>query len=66
MTSPNVKKYTVEDTHNALRNAVKKALERKKKLGHYSVQWRANTLVIEGQDAPEMSTSVSSGQNSKA
>lgn len=66
MTSQNVKKYTVEDTHNALRNAVKKALERKKKLGHYSVQWRANTLVIEGQDAPEMAAPVSTGQNSKA
>lgn len=54
MTSPHVKQYTVEDTHNALRNAVKKALDRKKKLGQYSVQWRENTLVIEGQDAPDV------------
>ncbi|WP_039924871.1 hypothetical protein [Alishewanella aestuarii] len=52
MTSQDVGKYTVEDTHNALRNAVRKALERKKKLGHYSVMWQANRLVLEGPDAP--------------
>ncbi|MCC5824621.1 hypothetical protein [Alkalimonas sp.] len=53
MTSQQIKKYTVEETHTALRNAVKKALERKKKLGHYSVMWQADRLIIEGQDAPE-------------
>lgn len=52
MTSQHVKKYSVEDTHNALRNAVRKALEHKKKLGQYSVMWQGNRLVIEGQDAP--------------
>lgn len=48
------KTYTVQDTHNALRKAVANTLARKKKLGHYSVQWQADTIVLEGQDAPEL------------
>ena len=41
-----------EDTLNSLRRAVQNALERKRKLGQYTVQWRANQIVINGKDAP--------------
>jgi hypothetical protein len=43
---------TTENTHNSLKRAVHKALERKRKLGQYTVQWRANKILIDGQDAP--------------
>ncbi|HEY9043691.1 MAG TPA: hypothetical protein VIN66_16030 [Rheinheimera sp.] len=42
--------YSTEDTLNSLRRAVHKALERKRKLGQYTVQWRANKIVINGRD----------------
>jgi hypothetical protein len=43
---------TVENTHDSLKRAVHKALERKRKLGQYTVQWRENKILIHGQDAP--------------
>lgn len=36
----------------ALRRAVKSALERKNKLGQYSVIWRDSQIITEGEDAP--------------
>jgi hypothetical protein len=38
---------------DSLRQAVSKALERKRRLGQYSVQWKDNSPFIEGDDAPE-------------
>ncbi len=46
-------KSTIRDTHQSLRQAVKKALEHKRKLGQYSVIWRENQIIIDGQDAPK-------------
>jgi hypothetical protein len=40
-------------TLDCLRNAVSKALERKRRLGQYSVQWKDNAPFIEGDDAPD-------------
>lgn len=37
---------------DVLKNAVRKTLENKKKLGHYRVIWRDNKPVVEGEDAP--------------
>lgn len=37
----------------ALQEAVKQALERKKRLGQYAVIWRDGKPVITGDDAPE-------------
>lgn len=45
----------VDDTHNALKKAVKDDLERKKKLGQYTVMWKEGKVVIEGDDAPKES-----------
>ena len=38
---------------DCLRQAIAKDLERKRRLGHYSVQWKDNAPFIEGDDAPE-------------
>jgi hypothetical protein len=40
-------------TWDCLRQTVSKALERKRRLGHYSVQWKDNAPFIEGDDVPE-------------
>ena len=39
-------------THNSLRQAVKNALDKKRKLGQYSVQWRNNKILLDGKDLP--------------
>ncbi len=36
----------------SLRASVHKALERKRRLGHYAVFWRDGKTVLEGEDAP--------------
>ncbi|MEQ1558773.1 MAG: hypothetical protein ABL933_07500 [Methyloglobulus sp.] len=38
---------------DCLRQAIAKDLERKRRLGHYSVQWKDNAPFIEGDDTPE-------------
>jgi hypothetical protein len=38
---------------NALRAAVAKELDRKKRLGHYYVIWEDNRIVLIGDDAPQ-------------
>jgi hypothetical protein len=38
---------------DCLQIAVSKTLERKRRLGQYSVQWKDNSPFIEGDDAPE-------------
>ena len=38
---------------DCLRQAVSKTLERKRRLGQYSVQWRGNAPFAVGDDAPE-------------
>jgi len=38
---------------DCLRQAVAKEIERKRRLGHYSVQWKDNAPFIEGDDAPD-------------
>lgn len=45
---------TVKKTHEALRKAVKAALERKHRLGQYSVTWKDNEVIIHGEDAPKL------------
>ena len=37
---------------DSLRLAVAKTLERKRRLGHYVVQWSGNAVVAIGEDAP--------------
>ena len=37
---------------DSLRLAVAKTLERKRRLGHYVVQWSGNSVVAIGEDAP--------------
>ncbi len=39
-------------TLDCLRQAVSKTLERKRRLGHYSVQWSGGKLFAVGEDAP--------------
>lgn len=51
---------TTEDTLNSLRRAVHNALDRKRKLGQYTVQWRANQIVINGKDAPAAGLTIGS------
>ena len=52
MTKPEVSPNEfVVKTHNSLREAVREALERKRRLGRYSVFWRENQVVIQGEDA---------------
>jgi hypothetical protein len=38
---------------NALRAAVAKELDRKKRLGHYYVSWQNDRVVFIGEDAPQ-------------
>jgi hypothetical protein len=45
----------------ALKEAVTKTLEKKRKLGHYAVMWENNQIVYQGEDAPQ-----STEQNAKA
>jgi hypothetical protein len=40
-------------TLDCLRQAVSKALERKRRLGQYSIQWIGNAPFAVGDDAPE-------------
>jgi len=42
----------VEVVHEALKRAVSKELERKRRLGHFTVQYINNEIVLEGEDAP--------------
>lgn len=51
MTPPIASQETLEIL-NALQRAVDKALERKRRLGHYAVIWRDNAIVLDGEDAP--------------
>ncbi|MDP4529171.1 hypothetical protein Q3O59_09025 [Alkalimonas delamerensis] len=52
MTESPTKSPKAQETHESLRKAVQDALARKRMLGQYSVQWRANRVVLEGGDAP--------------
>ncbi len=45
---------------DCLRLAVNKTLERKRRLGHYVVQWDGKDPVAVGEDAPECLKSVQS------
>ena len=36
-----------------LRQAVRKALERKRRLGQYTVTWKDGKVVVRGEDAPK-------------
>lgn len=38
----------------ALRHAVRKELEKKRKLGHYYVTWEDGKVVMHGDDAPKV------------
>ncbi len=51
---PTTPKAEEKIVHVALRRAVKSALERKKKLGQYSVIWRDNQIITQGEDAPSV------------
>ena len=51
--TPSTPNVTVVNTQNTLRKAVKAALERKRKLGQYSVIWRENQVITQGEDAPQ-------------
>jgi len=42
----------VARTHLSLQKAVTNALERKRKLGHYSVTGDHKQIIIQGEDAP--------------
>jgi hypothetical protein len=37
----------------ALREAVAQELDRKRRLGHYTVMWKDGKIVLEGEDAPD-------------
>ena len=37
----------------SLQSAIRKTLDRKRRLGHYTVQWQDNKVVIQGDDAPD-------------
>lgn len=39
---------------DALRRAVGKALEKKRRLGQYAVTWKDGNPVVSGEDAPEI------------
>lgn len=43
----------VQKTLDALKKAVAKELERKRRLGHYAVVWRDGRPVAIGEDAPD-------------
>ncbi len=51
----------VKNTHASLQKTVKAALIRKKKLGQYSVIWRENHVITEGDDFPLVSILPSIG-----
>ncbi|QPB72186.1 hypothetical protein D5125_17230 [Magnetovirga frankeli] len=38
----------------ALRQAVSKALEKKRRLGHYAVTWQEGKPLVQGEDAPDV------------
>ncbi|MEL6351578.1 MAG: hypothetical protein AAFR58_07425 [Cyanobacteria bacterium J06627_28] len=42
-----------QKTLDALREAVAKTLERKRRLGHYAVVWRDGKPIAIGEDAPD-------------
>lgn len=46
------KKASIKDIQDTLRLATREALERKRKLGQYSVVWQNNKIIIQGDDAP--------------
>ena len=46
-------KADIQATLDCLRQAVSKTLERKRRLGQYSVQWRGDARLAIGYDAPE-------------
>ncbi len=46
-------KADIQATLDCLRLAASKTLERKRRLGHYSVQWNDNAPFAIGEDAPE-------------
>ena len=46
---------------DSLQLAVTKTLERKRRLGHYVVQWSGNAPVLVGEDAPAGSAASTSG-----
>lgn len=48
-----------------LRQAVAKALERKRKLGQYAVFWRDGRVVYEGPDAPDQAANSRSQQEER-
>ena len=43
----------IQATLDCLRQAVSKTLDRKRRLGHYSVQWSDGKLFVVGADVPE-------------
>lgn len=53
MTDTSAIRPSIKNTEEALRKAVAAALERKRKLGHYSVIWRDNKILTQGDDAPK-------------
>ncbi len=53
-TNPNlILNAHAQATLNCLRNAVSKALDRKRRLGHYSVQYSGGRVFAVGDDAPD-------------
>lgn len=42
-----------KDSLDALRQAVTKTLDRKRRLGQYAVLWEENRIVLDGPDAPQ-------------
>jgi hypothetical protein len=46
---------------NALRAAVAKELDKKKRLGHYYVSWQNDRVVFIGDDAPQDPTEINHG-----
>lgn len=50
--SPSETVISAEQIHEALKRAVSKELERKRRLGHFTVQYINNEIVLEGEDAP--------------
>jgi hypothetical protein len=46
---------------NALRTAVAKELDKKKRLGHYYVGWQGDRVVFIGDDAPPDPTEINYG-----
>ena len=42
----------------ALQDAVTKALDRKRRLGHYAVTWQNGRAILSGEDAPVLANDV--------